>query len=111
MSVDVIELHDPDEAYQQARNYLLERPTAHNLLHTILEQAREFSLGGRFWIVRDGEQVVGFALQSPPGMRVALGRMSDDAIRALADAIDGPIPGVQGDAAAAALFAGHFGAR
>jgi GNAT superfamily N-acetyltransferase len=111
MSVDVTEYHDPDEAYEAAHDYLLERPVDHNLLHTILDQAREFSLGGRFWIVRDGEPVVGFALQSPPGMRVVLGRMRDNAIRALADAIDGSIPGVQGDAAAAALFAGHFAAR
>ncbi len=104
----VAEHRDPTEAYEAAREYLLARPVEHNLLHTILEQACEFSLGGRFWIVADGAAVVGFALQSPPGRGVVLGRMNADAIRALADAIEGPVPGVQGEAAGAAVFAGRF---
>jgi GNAT superfamily N-acetyltransferase len=111
MSIHVTEYRDPNEAYERALGYLISRPADHNLLHTILDQAREFALGGRFWIVTDGEHTAGFALQSPPDKRVVLGRMSGDAIRALADAIDPPIPGVQGDAAGAAMFAGHFAAR
>ena len=111
MSFEVTELRDPDEAHERAHEYLLARPADHNLLHTILEQAREFSLEGRFWIAGDGDHVEGFALQSPPGMRLVLGRMCDNAILALADAIEGPIPGVQADAATAARFAGHFATR
>ena len=106
MHVD--ELRDPDEAYDAARDYLLARPLDHNLLHTILDQSRESSLAGRFWIVTDGTQVAGFALQSPPERGVVLGRMSEAAIHVLADAIEPPIPDVQGDATGAAVFAGRF---
>jgi len=111
MSFEVAELRDPDEVHERVHDYLLARPADHNLLHTILEHAREFSLEGRYWIAGDGELVEGFALQSPPGMRVVLGRMRDNAILALADAVEGPIPGVQADAATAARFAGHFATR
>ncbi len=111
MSLCVRESDDPAAAYEQAHEFLVADPTQHNVLLTVLDQSRERRFGGRFWIVCDNEAVVGFASQSPPGMRVGLSRMRDDAIRALAEAIAPPIPGVVADAAAAATFAGHFAER
>ncbi|MGO9876740.1 MAG: GNAT family N-acetyltransferase [Acidimicrobiia bacterium] len=111
MSLRVTEFEDPASAYEQAHEFLVADPTQHNVLLTVLDQSRERRLGGRFWIVGDDDAVVGFASQSPPGMRIGLSRMGDAAIRALAAAIAPPIPGVVGDAAAAATFAGHFAER
>jgi GNAT superfamily N-acetyltransferase len=108
MSLHVLELDDPDAAYEQARDFLFSRPVAHNVLLTVLGQSRELSIAGRFWIARDDAHVVGFAMQSPPGMRVGLAQMDDDASRALAEAIPPSIPGVLGVAAVTSTFAGHF---
>jgi predicted GNAT family acetyltransferase len=111
MGLRVTEVDDAAVASAQADEFLATFPTQHNVLLTLLAQHRERAAGGRFWIVADGDVVVGFASHAPPGQRVALARMHDDATRALADAIDPPIPGVVGTAADAATFAGHFAER
>jgi predicted GNAT family acetyltransferase len=111
MGLRVTELDDAAVASAQAHEFLAAFPTHHNVLLTVLAQHRERAAGGRFWIVADGDVVVGFASHAPLGQRVGLARMHDDAIRALADAIDPPVPGVVGAAADAATFAGHFAER
>jgi ribosomal protein S18 acetylase RimI-like enzyme len=111
MSLRVTELTDPVEAFAQAGSLLVEQPARYNVLLTILEQSRELARAGRYWVVRDGQRVVGFALQSPPGARVGLTRMSDEAIRTLVASIDGAIPGVVSEATGAATFTGHFTER
>jgi GNAT superfamily N-acetyltransferase len=111
VSLRVIELDDPVAAYEQSCGYLVTDPTRHNVLLTVLDQSRERSVAGRFWIVDDNEAVVGFAMQSPPGRRLGFGVMSDAAIRALAEAIPTPIPGVVGEVHRTAIFAGHFAER
>jgi GNAT superfamily N-acetyltransferase len=110
MAIDVVELHDPHEADAQAHDFLAAHPSHHNLALSILQQSCEHGLGGRFWIARDGRNVTGFAMQSPPGMRVVLARTDERTAGALADAID-DVPGVQGEAAAAAAFAGRYTLR
>ena len=111
MPLHVVEVRDPDDAYAQASEFLIAEPTLHNVLLTVLGQSRELSIEGRFWIARDNAEVVGFAMQSPPGMRVGLARAGDEAIRALVDAIGPNVPGVLGLTAGAAVFAGHFAER
>jgi len=108
MPLKVTELDDPVAAEAQAGSFLRAAPPHHNLALTILGQSREEGLAGRFWVVREGDRVVGFALQSPPGMRVVLARMEEEVVCALAAALDPPLPGVQGDANSASTFAGHF---
>jgi ribosomal protein S18 acetylase RimI-like enzyme len=109
MVLRVDELHDPTDALVRANDFLVARPAHHNLALSILGQSRAEGLDGRYWVVQDDARVVGFALQSPPGMRVVLAGMGPDAVRALADAVAPPLPGVLGDATTAAAFAGHFG--
>jgi predicted GNAT family acetyltransferase len=104
----VVELRDPDDAYAQASDFLAARPTHHNVLLTVLGQSRELGIDGRFWLARDGARVVGFAIQSPPGMPVGLADMDDDTTRALAEAIDPHVPGVIGLARVTSTFAGHY---
>jgi len=108
VKLHVVELRDPDDAYSEAREFLFTRPIEHNVLLTVLGQSRELAIEGRFWVVRDAARVVGFAIQSPPGMHVGLADMDDEATRTLAEAIEPPIPGVIGLARVTSIFAGHY---
>ena len=110
MGVDVVELDDPNEADAQAHEFLVKEPSHHNLALSILAQSCEHRLAGRFWIARADGDVTGFAMQSPPGMRVVLALADEGSVHALADAVD-DVPGVQGDAAGAAAFAGRYALR
>src|SRR4051794_29475279 len=111
MTVQIVELHDAGEALARARPFLVAKPTEHNLLLTILEHTIEFSLGGTFWLALDGPTVVGFGLQSPPGMGAVLAPMPAETCRRLAETITVSLPNVQGEAGAAAAFAGAWTER
>jgi uncharacterized protein len=111
MTFAVVELHDAGEALERARPFLAGRPIEHNLLLTILDHSIECSLDGTFWIVLDGTDVVGFALESPPGRGAVLSPMSVAASRALAEGVTRPLPSVVGEAGSAAAFVGRFTER
>jgi ribosomal protein S18 acetylase RimI-like enzyme len=108
MSVQVIELADAAEARERGASFLAARPFEHNLLQTILAQSIEHSLGGTFWLVVDGPDVLGFALESPPGMGAVLAPMPPTACHLLAEAVTIPLWRAVGDAATAAAFAGRY---
>jgi ribosomal protein S18 acetylase RimI-like enzyme len=108
VSVHVIELTDAHEALERARVFLTARPVEHNLLLTILDQSIAHALGGTFWIVEDQQEIIGFALESPPGFGAVLAPMPVPACRLLAESITNPLPHVVGEAGAAAAFAGHW---
>jgi predicted GNAT family acetyltransferase len=111
MTFDVVELHDAGEALERARPFLTAYPIEHNLLLTILDHSIECSIDGTFWIVLDGVDVIGFALESPPGRGAVLSPMSVDASRALAERVTRPLPSVVGEAGATAAFVCHFTER
>jgi GNAT superfamily N-acetyltransferase len=106
--MEIVELHDAAEARERAGKFLETRPVHHNLLLTILEQSIEHSLGGNFWLVVDGPDVVGFALESPPGFGAVLAPMPAGMCHRLAESITTVVPHVVGEAGAAAAFAGRF---
>jgi predicted GNAT family acetyltransferase len=106
--VEVVELHDARVARERAGAFLGAEPVQHNLLLTILEQSIELSLGGSFWIVVDGSDVVGFALESPPGFGAVLAPMPASMCHLLAESISTAVPHVVGEAGAAAAFAGRW---
>ena len=108
MTVEVIELDDAREALERARPFLTARPVEHNLLLTILDQGIEHSLDGSFWLVTDRSEVIGFALECPPGWGAVLAVMPADTSRLLAESINRPLPRVVGEAATAAAFAGRW---
>jgi hypothetical protein len=110
VAIDIMQLRDPNEAAAQAHAFLAKEPSHHNLALSILTQSCEHALDGRFWIARDDGDVTGFAMQSPPGMRVVLALGDERTVQALADAID-DVPGVQGEAAGASAFAGRYTLR
>jgi predicted GNAT family acetyltransferase len=106
--MEVVELHDASTARERAGAFLTARPVQHNLLLTILEQSIEHALGGTFWLVVDGPDVIGFALESPPGMGAVLAPMPAGMCHRLAESITTPVHHVVGEAGAAAAFAGRW---
>jgi GNAT superfamily N-acetyltransferase len=108
MSLQVVELRDAGVALERATTFLTSRPVEHNLLLTIIEQSIELSLGGTFWLVVDGSEVVGFALESPPGRGAVLAPMPPGTSRLLAESINTPLRRVVGEAGATAAFAGRW---
>jgi predicted GNAT family acetyltransferase len=106
--MEILELRDAIAARERAGAFLAARPVQHNLLLTILEQSIEHALGGTFWLVLEGSEVIGFALESPPGFGAVLAPMPAAMCHRLAESITAPVPHVVGEAAAAAAFAGRF---
>jgi ribosomal protein S18 acetylase RimI-like enzyme len=111
MDVHVAQLHDAADARERARKFLAAEPSQHNLLLSILESSIEFSLGGSFWVAEHGAEIVGFALESPPGFGAVLAPMPAPTCRAIADAVTVPLARVQGEAGSAAAFAGAWTQR
>jgi GNAT superfamily N-acetyltransferase len=105
--MEVVELHDARESRERAGAFLTARPVQHNLLLTIIEQSIEHSLDATFWLVVDGSDVVGLALESPPGFGAVLAPMPAAMCHLLADSI-AATPHVVGEAGAAAAFAGRW---
>lgn len=106
--MQVVELRDASAALERAGPFLTARPIEHNLLLTIIDQSIEFSLDGTFWLVIDESEVIGFALESPPGMGAVLAPMPVSACHLLAESITRPLPRVVGEAGAAAAFTGRW---
>jgi len=106
--MEIVELRDARVARERAGAFLDLRPVQHNLLLTILEQSIEHSLGGTFWLVVDGPDVVGFALESPPGFGAVLAPMPAGMCHLLAESMTTAVSHVVGEAAAAAAFAGRW---
>ncbi len=105
---------DPADALAGPGTYLSSRPTEHNLVLTLLAARVAAPEPGRYWIVSTGAETVGVALQSPLDLPAVITPMPAAAVEALVHAIaatDVELPGVNGPAAAAATFAGHWGER
>ena len=98
MTIDVVELHDASAARDRAGAFLAADSVQHNLLLTILEQSIEHALGGTFWLVVDGPDVIGFALESPPGFGAVLAPMPAAMCHRLAESITTPVAHVVGEA-------------
>jgi hypothetical protein len=99
------------ETLRHAAAHLEARPAEHNLILTLLQQRADSGDAGRYWIVRQESEVVGVVVQSPLTFIAALSPMGPDAARRAAGVIARSgvsLPGVQGDAATAAAFAGHW---
>src|SRR5947209_3712776 len=112
MGRPTVERHDDAAtAFDAARAFLMTRPVEHNILLSILQDRIAEPEPGRYWVARDGADVVGFALQSPPTFSAGVAPAPEDAIAALVAAMvdDVPdLPGVIALAATAATFAGGW---
>jgi uncharacterized protein len=111
----VVEASDkPGEVLARADAFLASRPVAHNLVHTLLCARVDLPEPGRYWTAVESGEVVGVALHSPPDLPATLTPMPAPAVDAVVTAIAAAgetgidPPGVTGDAATAAGFAGRW---
>jgi uncharacterized protein len=102
---------DPAAALAAAGAFLTADPVDHNLVLTLLRDRIDVPVAGRYWWVHDGDRVAGVALQSPRTFNAALTPISSTVVPDLLDAVaaDAPdLPGLMGEAATAARFAGGW---
>jgi ribosomal protein S18 acetylase RimI-like enzyme len=114
MEISVRFYEDAAPVLASAGEFLRSRPVLHNLILTLLDARLLYPEPARFWVAfRDG-QVAGVVFQSPLTRPALLVPMNLDVIEALVEAIADQkiaLPGVNGDAATAASFAGRWTER
>jgi RimJ/RimL family protein N-acetyltransferase len=114
MELKVLFSEDPAFVIRRADKFLSSEPVLHNLILSILYSRVAQRDPGRYWIALQGEQTVGVVVQSPLEYPATLTPMGPRAVMALVDAIADAgvtLPGVNGDAATAASFAGQWSER
>jgi uncharacterized protein len=115
MELKVLFSEDPAFVLRRADEFLSSKAVEHNLILSILHARLAHSDPGRYWIALYGEKtVVGVVVQSPLEYPATLTPMEPRAVWAMVDAIAEAgvtLPGVNGDAATAASFAGQWSER
>ncbi len=101
----------PENVLERAGSFLESDPVRHNVILTLLEARVAQPEPGRYWVAQVDGRVSGVALQSPTHFFATVTPMARDVVAAVVDAIvdlDVYLPGVNGEAATAARFAGHW---
>jgi predicted GNAT family acetyltransferase len=114
MAVEVDFSEDPEWVLTEAAVFLASDPVLHNLILTLLHERLAYPEPGRYWLAKDGDTVVGVAFQSPLEFAATLTPMRPGAVSAVVNAIveaGVTLPGVIGEAATAARFAGQWTER
>src|SRR6202044_1661851 len=114
MELKVLFSEDPGFVIRRADKFLSSEPVLHNLILSILHSRVAQGDPGRYWIALHGEETVGVVVQSPLEYPATLTPMEPRAVMVLVDAIAEAgviLPGVNGDAATAASFAGQWSER
>ncbi|HEY2852982.1 MAG TPA: GNAT family N-acetyltransferase [Gemmatimonadaceae bacterium] len=105
---EVERIHDASRFLTDASSLLLADEARHNLILGLADTIRSNPTvypDHSFWLVRDGGDVVGAAMRTPPH-NLVIARPRDDAmLAALADYIDEKLPGVQGAVPEVDVFA------
>jgi hypothetical protein len=105
----IVFTENPQQALNEAGAFLTAEPVKHNLILSLLHDRVTQPEPGRYWM-SDGA----VAFQSPLTFPLIIVGASTAGIEALADAMcdaDITLPGVLGEASAAARFAGHWSER
>ena len=114
MAIDVSFSDNAGWVLDKAGVFLSSKPVHHNLILTLLHARVEHFIPGRYWVATDGNAVVGVAFQSPLNLRAIVTPMEPNVVRSVVDAISDAkvkLPGIGGDAATAAHFAGQWAER
>lgn len=105
----------PGDVLARASAFLASRPVLHNLVLTLLCARAAAPEPGRYWTATAGDEVVGVVFQSPSTFPATLTPMPTAAVDAAAAAVATDLadagvvlPGVSGEAATAAAFAGAW---
>jgi uncharacterized protein len=114
MDIKVRVYEDPRSFSAAAGEFLRSRPVLHNLILTIVDRRLTEVEPGHYWVAFRGAEVVGVALQSPLTYPATLVPMEPEVAAAVVDAIADAgvsLPGVNGEVATAASFAGRWTER
>ena len=114
MSIAVRTSDNPASVLEVAGTFLASDPVQHNLILTLLHTRVEHPEAGRYWMAVEEHDVIGIVFQSPLDYSATLTPMSHEAVRAVVDLIADEgveLPGVSGEAATAAWFAGAWSER
>lgn len=114
MAIEVSFSDDAGWVLDKAKVFLRSKPVHHNLILTLLHARVAHYEPGRYWIATDGNAVVGVVFQSPLSFRAVVTPMAPEVVLPVVDAIADvgiQLPGVVGDAATAAYFAGQWAER
>jgi GNAT superfamily N-acetyltransferase len=114
MGIQVTFSDDPAWVLARARVFLASEPVLHNIILTLLHARVASPEPGRYWVAMNGEDVAGMVFQSPLHQAATLTPMQPHVVAAMVDRIvdsDVMLPGVNGDAATAACFAGQWTER
>jgi uncharacterized protein len=105
--VEVAELDDAAAFLEEAEPLLLADEARHNLILGLAGNARDGLYDDfRLWLVRDGREPVGAALQTPPYNLILARPQSPEALAALVEAVTGEeLPGVVGSVPEVEAFA------
>jgi predicted GNAT family acetyltransferase len=114
MAIEVVFSEDPERALAEAGVFLASDPVLHNLILTLLQERLAYPEPGRYWLAKDGDTIVGVVVQSPLDFAATITPMRPEVVAAVVDAIveaGVTLPGVIGEAATAARFAGQWTER
>ncbi len=114
MDTQIVCSEDPSFILNEAGEFLASQPVLHNLILTILHARVAHHEPGRYWMAREQDKTVGVVLQSPLTFAATLTPMEQRVVVAMVDAIAAAgvfLPGVNGDVATAASFAGQWSER
>jgi len=114
MGIRVQFYEDVGLCWAAAEEFLRSRAVVHNLMLTILDGRMMRPEPGRYWVASREGQVVGMALQSPLVYPATVVPMEPEVAAAIVDAIVDAgvsLPGVNGEAATTASFAGRWTER
>ena len=114
MGINVLFSEDPAFVLNRTGVFLSSQTVLHNLILTILHARVAQGDPGRYWMAVQREDTVGVVVQSPLTFPATLTPMEPPVTTAMADAIAEAgvaLPGINGEAATAALFAGQWSER
>jgi GNAT superfamily N-acetyltransferase len=105
---------DAQRFLERVGPFLATEPVRNNVILTLLQSRVAHPEPGRYWSVEEDGGVAGVVFQSPRHYPAVVTPMAPTVVTAAVDAIvdEGvELPGVTGDAATAARFAGHWAER
>jgi len=114
MAVEVHATASPGQVLERAGAFLEQDPVRHNVILTLLGLRVATPEPGEYWIVEIDNDVVGAVFHSPLLFVASVTPMPAEAVVAVVDVIADQgveLPGVTGEAATAARFAGHWTER
>lgn len=114
MAIQVSFSDNADSVLDKASLFLNSEPVRHNLILTLLHARSAAYQPGRYWVATDEGVVVGVVFQSPLSFRAVVTPMPPEVVVSVVEAIvasNVKLPGVVGDVATAACFAGQWAER